>query len=311
MSDLTVARPLPGLLPLALVRTRLELREFLRERDAVIFILAYPLLMFAIFASVFDGQAQGAATSIGEVSVGFGQYFLPGMIATGLLLTSFQTLATSVTLERDDGSLKRLRATPLPAAAYFLGKVGQIITVSVVQIGGLLALAHLAFAVPLPTSTTAWLTFAWVFVLATASGAVLGIAFSSVPRSARSATAVVSTVVLVLQFISGVFFPFFQLPGWMQTIASVFPLRWTALGMRSVFLPDAARHLEVAESWQHGATAAILAAWLIVGLVVGVKTFRWRRRDDGGTRGRSAACGPRHEARARSGAAGLSRHEPG
>ncbi len=121
----------------------------------------------------------------------------------------------------------------------------------------------------------------WVLLLGTASGAICGVAFSSLPRSGRSASAVVTPVVLVLQFISGVFFQFDQLPSWMQQVASVFPLKWMAQGMRSVFLPDEAAQLEVSGSWQHGAIAAVLLAWLVVGLVVGVRTFRWRRRDDG------------------------------
>ena len=272
---------LPGLLPLAAVRAGVELRGFLRERDAVVFILVYPVVMFAIFASVFGDQTQSGPTSVGEVSVDFAQYFLPGMLATGLMLTTFQSLAISVALERDDGTLKRLRTTPVPAAAYFLGKVGQILAMSIVQVAALLLLARFGFGVPLPSAASAWATFAWVFLLSTATGAVLGIAFSSVPRSGRSASAVVTSVVLVLQFISGVFFPFFSLPSWMQSVASVFPLRWTAQGMRSVFLPEDAKYLEVSASWQHGPTAAILVAWLVVGLLVGVRTFRWRRRDDG------------------------------
>jgi ABC-2 type transport system permease protein len=38
---------------------------------------------------------------------------------------------------------------------------------------------------------------------------------------------------------------------------------------------------EVAGSWQHGPTALVLAAWLAVGLVLCVRTFRWTRRDAG------------------------------
>jgi ABC-2 type transport system permease protein len=51
--------------------------------------------------------------------------------------------------------------------------------------------------------------------------------------------------------------------------------------MRSVFLPDDMVTLEVGGTWAHGTTAAVLVAWLVVGLVIGVRTFRWRRRDDG------------------------------
>jgi len=268
---------LPGLARLALVRTRLEMVAFLRERDAVFFILAYPVVLMAIFASVFGQEVQ----SDGGVEIDFAQYFLPGMVATGVMLSSFQTLAIAIAVERDDGSLKRLRATPLPAAAYFLGKIGQVLLVSTVQTAALLAMAALAFDVPLPDEPGRWLTFAWVFLLGTATGTVCGVGFSSLPRSGRSATAVVTPVVIVLQFISGVFFAFYALPSWMQDVASVFPLKWMAQGMRSVFLPEDAVMMEPSGSWQHAATAAVLVAWLVVGLVVGVRTFRWRRRDDG------------------------------
>lgn len=272
----TAAR-LPGTLRLGGHRVGYELRRFFRARDAVVFIFAYPIIMMGIFATVFSGSidlGQGR-------SIEFSQYFLPGMIATGLMLSSFQNLAIGIAEERDSGGLKRLRGTPLPAASYFLGKVGQVLITSLVQTALLLVVSALAFRVSLPDTAGRWFTLAWVFVLGTATGAVCGVAFSSVPRSGQSASAVVTPIVLVLQFISGVFFQFDQLPTWMQHVASVFPLKWMAQGMRSVFLPDDALVMEPSGSWQHGATAAVLAVWLVVGLVAGVRTFRWRRRDDG------------------------------
>lgn len=271
---------LPGLLRLGAGRARLELTAFWRERDAVIFVFAYPMIMLAIFATVF-GQDGATLGPPGADQYTFAQYFLPGMVATGIMLTSFQSLATTLAVERDDGTLKRLQATPLPLVAFFLGKIGQVLVLSVVQTALLLLVGALAFGIDLPTATSAWLTFAWVFVLGTAVGTVCGIGFSSVARSGRSVGAVVVPVVLVLQFVSGVFFVFSDLPGWMQRVAEVFPLKWMAQGMRSVFLPESAVAAEVSGSWQHGATAVILVAWLILGLVVGVRTFRWRRRDDG------------------------------
>jgi ABC-2 type transport system permease protein len=272
-------RQLPSPVRLGLARTRQELRVFSRERDAVFFIFLYPILMLAIFATVFGKQNPFAGTA---VQATFAQYFLPGMIATGVMLSSFQSLAIFIAVERDEGVLKRLRGTPLPASSYFLGKVGQVLVITLVQTGLLLVVAALMFHVPMPTDAGRWWTFSWVLVLGTAAGAVCGVAFSSVPRSGKSASAVVTPIVLVLQFISGVFFQFDQLPHWMQDVASLFPLKWMAQGMRSVFLPDAAAPLvEPSGSWQHGATAAILAGYLVVGLVLGARTFRWLRRDAG------------------------------
>ena len=265
---------LPSVLSLGVARTNLELRQFFRERDAVIFIFAFPVIMLGIFSVVF-----GRDGSVGDVP--FSQYFLPGMVAAGILLTSFQSLAIAIAMERDDGTLKRLRGTPMPPAAYFLGKVGLVLVTGLTQVAILLTYAALMFGVDLPSTAGAWTTFAWVLVLGSAAGTVLGIGFSSVPRSGRSASAVVTSVVLVLQFISGVFFVFTQLPAWMQNVASVFPLKWMAQGMRSVFLPPEAEAMEAAGSWQHGETALVLILWLVIGIVLSVRGFRWVRRDAG------------------------------
>ena len=77
-------------------------------------------------------------------------------------------------------------------------------------------------------------------VLGSAACTLLGIAVSSLAKNGRSASAMVTPIALVLQFISGVFFLFSQVPAWMQTVAAFFPLKWMAQGLRSVFLPDVA-----------------------------------------------------------------------
>ncbi|GCE77232.1 ABC transporter permease [Cellulomonas biazotea] len=268
------ARRLPGPLALGLERARYEVRVFFRERDAVVFIFAYPVIMMGIFAAVF-GQ-DGATVPAGDVEIPFAQYFLPGMIATGVMLSSFQALAIAISVERDEGGLKRLRGTPLPASAFFVGKIGQVLGTGLAQTAILLVFAATAFDVPMPSDVSTWATFAWVYLLGTAAGAVCGVAFSSVPRSGRSASAVVTPIVLILQFISGVFFAWDSLPSWMQQVASVFPLRWLVEGMQAVFLPP-----QVTGDAELVTTALVLGAWLVGGLVVGARSFRWRRRDDG------------------------------
>ncbi|MGH8775952.1 MAG: ABC transporter permease [Jiangellaceae bacterium] len=270
----------PSALTLGISRTALELKAFFRERDALVFTFFFPIIMLGIFAVVFGG-GDALIDVDGEPGIDFAQYFLPGMVAAGIMLVSFQTLAISIAIEREDGTLKRLRGTPMPPVSYFLGKIGLVLATGIAQSALLLAVAALAFGVDLPAEPSRWLTFTWVFVLGGAAGSVLGIAYSSVPKSARSASAVVTAPVLILQFISGVFFVFNELPSWLQRVAEVFPLKWMAQGMRSVFLPEHFEADEVSGSWQHGATAVILSVWLVVGLVVCVRTFRWQRRDAG------------------------------
>jgi ABC-2 type transport system permease protein len=260
---------------IAISRTRIELLEFFRERDAVVFIFAFPVVMLLIFSSVFGTSHD--FVKAGTTGISAAQYYLTGMVATGVMQSSFQSLAITIAGERDSGQLKLLRGTPMPALAYFLGKIGQVIVTTVIQLAILLAVARLAFDVPLPSDGTRWLRLIWLVVIGTAAGTALGIAFSSVPKSGRSAPTVVTPVVLILQFISGVYFTYGQLPGWMHAIASVFPLKWMAQGMRSVFLPEAMVHAEPGDSWQLGTGAIVMVAWLVVGLFLSIRTFRWVR----------------------------------
>jgi len=129
----------------------------------------------------------------------------------------------------------------------------------------------------LPTSPTLWWNFTWLVVLGSACSTILGIAFSVVPKSGRGASAVVSPIVIILQFFSGVFFVFTSLPSWMQQFAALFPLKWLTQGMRSVFLPADFATQEVAGNWEVGKTALILIIWLVAGLIISIKTFKWSR----------------------------------
>ena len=63
----------------------------------------------------------------------------------------------------------------------------------------------------------------------------------------------------------------------MQHFAALFPLKWLTQGMRSVFLPDSFASQEVAKNWELGRTGLILVLWLIVGLAISIKTFKWSK----------------------------------
>lgn len=241
----------------------------MRQREAVMFTLMFPTMLLLIFGSVFKGAI--------APGVSFSQYFLAGMVASGLISSGFQGLAIAIPIERDDGTLKRLRGTPMPSMAYFVGKTILVVVTTIAQIFMLLLIGILLFGVKLPTDFHRWFDLFWIVGLGAAVSTLLGIAFSSVPKSGRSASAIVVPIVLVLQFTSGVYFIFNQLPTWMQNVASIFPLRWMAQGMRSVFLPPSFAAQEVAHSWELRKIAVILGVWLILGAVLAVKTFKWER----------------------------------
>jgi ABC-2 type transport system permease protein len=259
----------PSAAAIGLARVGLELRLFVRDPGQVVFSFAYPIVMLVIFASVMADEDRPAG-------VPFAQYFLAGIAATGIMLTSFQAVGTAIAEERDRGDLARLQTVGTPAVSYFLGKAGQVLVTTAVQLTALLTVAATVYDVPLPSEAGRWVTFAWVVLGGALAGTVLGIAVASV-GSTRSVGNGIAAFAIVLQFFSGVFFVFSELPSWMQEVAAVFPLKWMVQGMRSVFLPDAAAVAEPAGTWEHGTTALVLAAWVIIGVVVCARTFRWRR----------------------------------
>jgi len=260
----------PGTLKLGLLRGQMEIIQFSRQKEAVVFTIFFPVILLAIFGSVFKDTIAPGVT--------FSQYFVAGMIASGLVNSGFQNIAINIPIERDMGAIKRLRGTPLPITSYFIGKAISVFVSMVVQVLILLAIGVAFFGLNMPTEPSKWITFTWLLILGTASSTALGVAFSSVPKNGRGASAIVSPVVIILQFFSGVFFVFTQLPGWMQQVAAIFPLKWLTQGMRSVFLPDTFAAQEVAKSWEGGRTAIILFVWLVVGLFFAVKTFRWENK---------------------------------
>lgn len=265
---------MPSTASIGLSRGGLELKTFFRDREAVAFTLSMPVILLVIFGTIFNGRVEGT-------DVDFRQYFAAGIIASGIMSTTFVSLGIAIATERDDGTLKRLYGTPMPRAAYFIGKTISALTLALLETAVLFALGAALFGLSLPATPARWLTFAWVFTAGVVVCTLLGIAASSVPRSGRGAAAVLNLPFLVLQFISGVFFAFGDLPSGVQRVGALFPLKWICQGLRSALLPDTLLPAEPAHSWEHDRIALVLAAWGIAGCALCLTTFRWKRRKDG------------------------------
>jgi ABC-2 type transport system permease protein len=273
----TPALPAGRTLKLGFSRVGYEVRSYFRQGDAVFFTFLFPVVFLLIFSVAFSNADFGRDAAGNKVTAA--DYYLPAMLAAGLLLSGLQNLAVDIAGEKSDGTLKRLGGSPLPVFSYFIGKLGRVLVTGILQAALLILVAGLFFGVKLPTDAGHWLTFVWVFLLGVTTCAVLGIALSALPRRGRSATAVVIPITLILQFISGVYLQFNALPTWLQNVASIFPLKWLAQGMRSVFLPDSFKTLESGHEWNLTGVLIATLIWLVVGLVLCRVTFKWIRKD--------------------------------
>ena len=177
---------LPSVLTTGLARGRVELTTFFRERETVVFIFALPAVLLRQHRlHPVERREHVVANHVGDVTVG--QLFVAGMIAGGIMSTSFQYLGIGITTERDQGMLKRLYGTPMPHTAYFIGKIVQVFVCMIAEIALLMIVGVAFYHLHLPASAGHWWTLAWVCVLGCAACSLLGIAVSSramaIPKS--------------------------------------------------------------------------------------------------------------------------------
>jgi ABC-2 type transport system permease protein len=259
----SVERAVPSFFRLAAHQYRADLRGLYRNKQALFFTLALPVLFLVIFGSVF--QHQDVVVAGGRIDEPV--YYAPGIIAYGLIAAAFSNLVVSVVRCREAGIYKRRRTTPVSANAIIAAQV-LVAAASVVAITAVLvAIGWTALAAHMPVRTGP------AFLLDVVVGAVvfcsLGFAAASLVKKADAAQPVVLAVVLPLCFISGVFIPISELPRWLIDISKIFPVHALADALLAAYNPH------TAGSGLRWNDLAVLLAWGIAALVVATRRFSW------------------------------------
>jgi len=248
---------------LSLHQFRFDLLAFLRNRQARFFTLVLPVLFLVIFASLFHGQTVKVAGGTIDTSV----YYVPGIITLGIIAAAFVNLVISVTAQRESGTLKRRRATPVPAASIIAGRALTSVVVALGITALLLALGWLIYRASVPGRTAPAL--AVTVIVGAVSFCCMGFALASVIRDQDAAQPITQAVMLPLYFISGVFISVSLLPGWLQGIASIFPVRHLAAALLTAYNPY------TTGAGFAGWDLLIVSAWGVAGLLIALKKFSW------------------------------------
>jgi len=228
---------------------RADLRCFVRNKGSVFFTLALPVLFLVIFGSVF--QHQNVAVPGGRIDEPV--YYVPGIIAYGVIAATFSNLVISVVRYRETGIYKRRRATPLPASAVIAGRA-LVAAVSVLAITAvLLVIGWAAFAAHIPGRTA--LAFLLDIIVGAVAFSCLGFAVASLISNIDAAQPVTLAIVLPLCFLSGVFIPILELPHWLINVGKIFPVRALADALLAAYNPH------TTGSGLRWGDLAVLAAW--------------------------------------------------
>jgi ABC-2 type transport system permease protein len=245
---------------LFLHEVRAQQRVFWRSREAALFVFLFPILLFVLLGSVYSGTIDGVPAA---------QALLAGLIGYGCANTAFAGLAIQLVGRRENGILKRLRATPLPTATYIAGTLTSTLIVFAIQTVALILLGRVAYGTPLPTAVGSLIA---AVIIGAFAFAALGVATASLIRSAEGSSAVVNFILLPMAFLTGAFGPTRRYPEALRIIGDVLPLKYFLDIVDAVYLHGRG-------IWTQPRALAMLGVWAATGLVVGALKFRWEPRE--------------------------------
>jgi ABC-2 type transport system permease protein len=244
-----------------LAQARWEQKSYWRNPAAAAFTFAFPLLFLVIFTAI---NGNGTVNIVGG-TVKFAQFYVPAILAFGLISATYTNLAFTVSNRRDTGILKRVRGTPLRPVVYLAGMALNSIIVALILSTLVILLGLFAYGITFPGRYLGLVVTAALGAFCFGS---IGFAVSTFVPNADAAPAIVNFIIFPLLFISGTFGPIAD-DSTLARIANLFPVRHLNRQMLAVFSPfTSGTGIVLSHS-------AVLVAWGAAALVVSLRRFRW------------------------------------
>ena len=241
------------MLELAWHQYRLERRMFWRNPSAAFFNFVLPLLFLALFGAVFAGDQDNL------------DVLVPGIAGMSIVSTTFVALAYQLVFLREEGVLKRLRGTPLPAGPYLGALAANAVTNAAIQLAIVIVAGRALFGVGWPGDWPQLVAFA---VAGVVCFALLGAALASAIPNYESTAPYVNAAFLPLIAISGVFFDAESAPSFLRDIAEALPLVHVIEGLSGAMVTGE-------DAWSG---LIVVGLWAAAGAFVAVRRFRWDAR---------------------------------
>jgi ABC-2 type transport system permease protein len=240
--------------------TWIEIKVFLREPLGAFGTIGFPVLVFLVLGRVV-GRRLGASSipASGFIAVG-----LPVLASLLIAVSSVLSLVTIISIYREGGILKRLRATPLRPQTILTAHVIVKLILTVVT----LALMVLAGKRYYPVGIHApWLSFAIALLISTWSILSIGFLIASIVPTARFAQPIGAAILYPMIAFSGLFIPIRSLPPVIHFVARLLPLTYAVPLLQGIWNGD---------GWRaHLGDVAALAIVFVVCTKVSAKVFRW------------------------------------
>jgi ABC-2 type transport system permease protein len=229
----------------------LELRRAMRSTRFLIFTIAFPVLLFLLYVSMFAAGDQATTGILMIDMTAFGAM-------TGALFAGGR-----VALERSVGWQRQLRLTPLSGAGYLTAKgiTGMMLAIPAVVLVPLVG----AVIEGVSLDATGWLRVVLGTWLAAIPFALIGLLIGQI-GTPETLQPIMSIVMLVMSLLGGIFIPIDTMPGWLLNVAHVLPSYWLGQIGRGAVTTDMVTGL--------GKTVLVLAVWTLVPAFLIVRRYR-------------------------------------
>jgi ABC-2 type transport system permease protein len=251
---------------LALHQFRFDQKTFWRNPASVFFTVLLPVMFLLIFATIFGNDR---IEELGDIKTT--TYYVPAIVTLAVVSATMQSLAISLTVDRENGLLKRIKGTPLPSSVFIAGRVGNAVVISVLSLAVVSAIGRLVYDVAIPWDRLPAVLVA--LVVGAASFSCLGFAITAAIPSEDAAAPMTNFALLPLYFLSGVFIPESEIPSGVLHFADVFPIRHFFEAFFTAWSP-----MTSGAGFEWG-DLAVVAAWGLLGLGLALRFFRWEPRN--------------------------------
>jgi ABC-2 type transport system permease protein len=168
--------------------------------------------------------------------VGYKENIVPGMLTYPLLFSSMVASTGAIVFEREKGTLKKIRAAPIRPLNMLFGKTLAALFQTAISIAIMSILAVVLLGPRLNWNLPLLIP---IFFLGSMNGIALGLIISCVGRAPQEASNAATTIAIVLQFFTGMYFPIDYLPTYMQQIGRVIPMTYAAQALRDIMIRNA------------------------------------------------------------------------
>jgi ABC-2 type transport system permease protein len=192
-------------------------------------------------------------------------YTFAGLVGFSIMSLAIFGMANGFPADKKTGSLRRLRATPLRASQLILATALEYLLISLLAITLMLIIAILLFDFQMRGN---YLVFALFGSLGMFCMFGFGLAIGGWAKNENQSAPLSNLVALPLMFLSGVFFPIFLMPEWLQQIARFLPLTPIIDGIRKITT-------ENASLLSLGPELAIIGVWTALIYFIATRIFRW------------------------------------